>query len=121
MDDGAVLKSPNVLTRLPSESYSRTGGAGVPVNFSLSCKSPRFTSKTWSCASTQMPPARPVTMTPGRGFGQVGSTSYFGTCACTGTHPNKTIAKPTNSQTLRCNVLPSLISRLPGQFIVEYV
>src|ERR1700680_3117838 len=86
MELGAVLKSPNELTILPSESYSSTGGAGVATNFSLSCKSPRLTSNTWSWASTQIPPARPVTRLPGKGFGHVGSTSYLGTptCACMG-------------------------------------
>src|ERR1700731_726585 len=99
---GAVLKSPNELTILPSESYSRTGGAGVATNFSLSCRSPRLTSKMWSWASTQMPPARPVTMLPGKGFGQLGSTSYFGTptCACAGHRFPTAIARPAQSKAL---------------------
>src|SRR5882672_1528251 len=102
MELGAVLKSPNELTRLPSESYSRTGGAGVATSFSLSCRSPRLTSKTWSWASTQIPPARPVTMLPGKGFGHVGSTSYLGTptCACMGEKVPRAIARPKQSATL---------------------
>src|ERR1700681_1378016 len=102
MELGAVLKSPNELTILPSESYSRTGGAGVATNFSLSCRSPRLTSKTWSWASTQIPPARPVTMLPGKGFGQVGSTSYLGTptCACMGEKAPNAKARPMHSPVL---------------------
>src|SRR6267142_1596154 len=102
MELGAILKSPNELTRLPSESYSRTGGAGVATSFSLSCRSPRLTSNTWSWASTQIPPARPVTRLPGKGFGHVGSTSYLGTptCACMGEKDPRTIAKPMQSAAL---------------------
>src|ERR1700737_551339 len=99
MELGAVLKSPKELTIFPSESYSRTGGAGVATNFSLSCRSPRLTSNTWSWASTQIPPARPVTRLPGKGFGQVGSTSYLGTptWACRGDKAPKTKARPMQS------------------------
>src|SRR6266851_5323846 len=114
MEFGAVLKSPNELTRLPSESYSRTGGAGVATNFSLSCRSPRLTSKTWSWASTQMPPARPVTMLPGKGFGQVGSTSYLGAplCACMGAKVPNAIAMTTQSPTLPKRPAAFFIPRL---------
>src|SRR6266550_6354182 len=102
MEPGAILKSPNELTRLPSESYSRTGGAGVATSFSLSWRSPRLTSNTWSWASTQIPPARPVTMLPGKGFGHVGSTSYLGTptCACIGEKNPRAIAKPMQTAAL---------------------
>src|ERR1700682_3267751 len=111
MELGAVLKSPNELTRLPSESYSRTGGAGVPTNFSLSCRSPRLTSNTWSWASTQIPPAPPVTRLPGKGFGHVGSTSYLGapTCARVGEKIPKAKATPTQS--------PALPNRFAALFI----
>src|ERR1700682_168507 len=111
MELGAVLKSPNELTILPSESYSRTGGAGVATNFSLSCRSPRLTSNTWSWASTQIPPARPVTRLPGKGFGHVGSTSYLGTptCACMGEKIPKAKERPTQS--------PDLPKRFAALFI----
>src|ERR1700692_4801765 len=106
MELGAVLKSPNELTILPSESYSRTGGAGVATNFSLSCRSPRLTSNTWSWASTQIPPARPVTILPGKGFGHVGSTSYLGTpdCACAVHKAPRKIARPANNLSLPVTV-----------------
>src|SRR6202020_1788989 len=71
IDFGINFGSPQAFTRLPSESYSITLGAGcLPTVCSIVVRSERFTPNTLSSLSTQTPPTAPVTQRFGKGFGQ---------------------------------------------------
>src|SRR5439155_1672466 len=72
---------PQAWRRLPAGSNSRTGGAGTQqreLGSSVSVRG-RWSTQTWSCASTATPDAWPMSHRFGRGLGHAGSTRSWGT------------------------------------------